>query len=702
MILQTKNGSEWKPKVGFSDKLRVANILDPVHDDLDQKIFKGTDPRPQKVSFIWNHFMNQMKQIIPAPEAYFDLYLTGSLTTYQFSDNSDCDISVFPHYDELIPILGVTDANQVRRLLVPFVINKCDGVVLPGTTHPIQHFIVADGISLSQMYHQGLRSAWSFQDQKWIVPPEKDRAHDVSIELPLMFLRARAIADKMRIALDHDTEAAKRLFSRIHKKRSEDQKRGLGDFSESNIIYKYLLNQGLFDRLRDIGIYIANTKTAGNKIRAFIAFELPETATNAIVNWMEQNAPEGVHPQPAQNLHQTLAFLGDIDEEIVPQLQQVMAKFDPSTVTITGPTEYRELDKLGMLVFTDQGGQELWSALNAELKELIGYEPQFSPWLSHSTVWYFGADNKPNLQPTDLPTMSFQPSAIHLMKSERQPQGGALYVKVADADDKPMQVIYDFQADRIILGSYAEAGKLPNTIIIGTYHQNQVTLNQHAHQWLNTAYFKKLWARSFPTYPLNSVSIMHNEGPKRIAEQLSLPLYEDPSGQLQLELHPSPVPGYEPPPESEQFKPNWERQKVRYKTAFVYIGEPYHQLLANNASEHSEYIGDWIDKRADDLIYSNAYTPEQASNEAYKEWDELPVCYGHVGEEPTGLKGDGDIKFQNWVVFYSGFKDKRKEQPLRDEAMAAIRGKYPNAQEGDDYVYDGGGEPPPGWYGYGL
>ena len=164
--------------------------------------------------------------------------------------------------------------------------------------------------------------------------------------------------------------------------------------------------------------------------RLFIAFELPEDAIAQIVQWMQQNIPQGVYPEPATNLHQTLAFLGDTDEQLIQPIQQILASLNPGGVTISGATEYRELDKLAMLVFQDQGGQEVFQALNAQLNNLTGYTPQFDPWLSHCTVWRYAPENKPNLQPP-LPHIEFTPARISIMRSEKLPQGGAQYVRVA-------------------------------------------------------------------------------------------------------------------------------------------------------------------------------------------------------------------------------------------------------------------------------
>jgi hypothetical protein len=101
------------------------------------------------------------------------------------------------------------------------------------------------------LYKPGLRSAWSFRDHKWIVPPEKDRVHDISVELPVLYNRAELMADKMETLLQVNPIYAKQFWHQIHRKRTMDQQAGLGDFSEGNIVYKYLLHNGYFDRIRD-------------------------------------------------------------------------------------------------------------------------------------------------------------------------------------------------------------------------------------------------------------------------------------------------------------------------------------------------------------------------------------------------------------------------------------------------------------------
>jgi 2'-5' RNA ligase len=238
---------------------RTSNIFDPIEQTLDQAIFKGIEPRPTILQFIERMYYRALDQGLGVQgDQYADLYFTGSLTTYQYSSTSDADISVFPDYDLIYQELGLDD-REARQKLISLSIDHLDGTFLPGTTHPLQFFVVPKGTLPGDLYQPGLRSAYSFDDRTWFQEPEKFRVHDVSVEYPELYARAAAMADKMSQMLDAgDDEAADQLWKDIHKKRQLDQRAGLGDFSEGNIVYKWFLHQGLFDRIRnELHEYIA-------------------------------------------------------------------------------------------------------------------------------------------------------------------------------------------------------------------------------------------------------------------------------------------------------------------------------------------------------------------------------------------------------------------------------------------------------------
>jgi hypothetical protein len=245
------------------DDYRLANIFDPIEPELDQSVFKGETPRPMVTKFIKDKFYETFEDLVDDPELYFHLVLTGSLTTYQYSETSDCDITVIPDYDSLSGILHLPP-NEVRRQCVRLATRQLDGTYVPGSSHPLQYFVIPDGVDPNEMFKKGIRSGWSFWDESWINPPEKDRAHDIKVELPDLYARAQRVGQKLTTLLDMgDFDGATQMFEMIHAKRNLDEASGLGDFSEGNIVYKYLLHSGVFDRLKDIGIHIAGRHDFG-------------------------------------------------------------------------------------------------------------------------------------------------------------------------------------------------------------------------------------------------------------------------------------------------------------------------------------------------------------------------------------------------------------------------------------------------------
>lgn len=239
---------------------KTANIFDPIQDQLDQRVFRGQRPLESVVKFIEDKFFRTMdEQFVENPRRFFDLVLTGSLTTYQYSESSDCDMSVFVHYDELRELFA-TDPGNIRKELIALVTTELDGTVLPGSGHPLQFFIIPPGNEVDEYFAKGMRSGWSLNERGWLVPPERNRSHDISSEMPELYSRAAMMADKLKVLLDsHEIDAAKDMFAGIHKKRNDDEGSGLGDFSEGNIVYKFLLHEGLFDRLRnEAGVRIAS------------------------------------------------------------------------------------------------------------------------------------------------------------------------------------------------------------------------------------------------------------------------------------------------------------------------------------------------------------------------------------------------------------------------------------------------------------
>ena len=65
----------------------------------------------------------------------------------------------------------------------------------------------------------------------------------------------------MELLLRYEPEKAKMLWHQIHDRRRRDQRAGKGDFTESNIVYKFLVKRGLIPKLSDLtGEYIASVR----------------------------------------------------------------------------------------------------------------------------------------------------------------------------------------------------------------------------------------------------------------------------------------------------------------------------------------------------------------------------------------------------------------------------------------------------------
>ena len=239
-----------------------SNIFDPVQTELDQTVFDGIEPKQKHVRFVKRLYYRALaKELGLDGEQWADLYLTGSLTTYQWGETSDADHSVFPNYELIYNELGL-DPDETRKRFYSLSVEHLDGTFLPGTTHPLQFFVVPYGRPLEEYFRPGLRSAWNYKTEEWVVPPEKERAKDIATQLPGLYWRTQLMVNKMNDLIDHDPDRARQLWAQVHKKRQLDQQAGFGDFSEGNIVYKGLLHAGVFDRLRnELGIKIV-TKTA--------------------------------------------------------------------------------------------------------------------------------------------------------------------------------------------------------------------------------------------------------------------------------------------------------------------------------------------------------------------------------------------------------------------------------------------------------
>lgn len=235
----------------------TSNILDKVSLTLPVLIWDHPESatpklKPQHAKWI----VSQIHKVLESggysnPSEWLDLYLTGSLTTYQFSDSSDCDVSIFIKSDRL--------PGWSRAEMIALMIDHLDGTRLPGTPYEMQDFVVAPKIKPADIYRKGLRSGYDILRNIWVNPPDPELIHNVEAEENGYYVAALESADKMEHLLRYEPAKAITFWKQIHHRRMRDQTDGKGDASAANLVYKFLAQRGLFPKLEEAtGTHIAN------------------------------------------------------------------------------------------------------------------------------------------------------------------------------------------------------------------------------------------------------------------------------------------------------------------------------------------------------------------------------------------------------------------------------------------------------------
>lgn len=235
---------------------KQANILDEIHDGLDSRVFDDPGSSLPNFKEVHRHWIKDLvyKTLEGAGythvESWLNLVFTGSLTTHQWSDESDCDISLFVNAD-VFP-------EWSRAEMIGVMVGQIDGTMLPGTPHPMQVYVVPASIKPADLYKPGLRSGYDLDSNSWIVPPEPDRVLDTEKQMRGAYVYALEQADKMERLLKFEPGKAIQFWHAIHKRRKRDMEKGRGDYTESNITYKFLFKKGLIPQIAEqSGEYIA-------------------------------------------------------------------------------------------------------------------------------------------------------------------------------------------------------------------------------------------------------------------------------------------------------------------------------------------------------------------------------------------------------------------------------------------------------------
>lgn len=170
-------------------------------------------------------------------------------------------------------------------------------------------------------------------------------------------------------------------------------------------------------------------------LRTFVSIATPEAVRATLMlaqEWLERHCGNLIRLTPPAQLHLTLKFLGDVERDALPKLEECISSACGNFASLT-----LRLDRTG--VFPDRGpARVLWVAWTGEgLFELqraieknlsaIGFCPEERPFAPHITVARVGR-NLPSeahevwLSRT-LPTASSTIHSVELMQSVLEPQG---------------------------------------------------------------------------------------------------------------------------------------------------------------------------------------------------------------------------------------------------------------------------------------
>ena len=232
------------------DEFKFANILDPIHDTLAPNVWDNPgDPepifKPQHAKWLKHECIKILNEGgYDGIEDAITLIITGSITTYQYSNRSDIDTSLF------------VDTNNFpewsRAEMIGLFTENLDDVPLPGTTYPLQIFVQPDEIKPEMIFRPGLRSGYDLDSQQWLVPPDRTRVADIEKDMHDTYTYALETADKMDRLLTYEPLKAVQFWHQLHRRRARDQRSGKGDFAPSNVAYKFIVNRGITERLGEI------------------------------------------------------------------------------------------------------------------------------------------------------------------------------------------------------------------------------------------------------------------------------------------------------------------------------------------------------------------------------------------------------------------------------------------------------------------
>ena len=184
----------------------------------------------------------------------------------------------------------------------------------------------------------------------------------------------------------------------------------------------------------------------GEKIRAFIAIEVPEPVLRAIATAQDTFRGSGLKIRwvRKEGIHLTLKFLGDIDTDDVDKIRAAMERaaktFSPFTVRGEGIGVFPDLKRPRVVWVGVSGDVEVIRALQGDLEtqlSSLGFQKERRPFKGHLTLGRV-KDRLDRMKLSealerlkDFRTEFFTAQSVVLFQSDLRPSG-AVYSRLAE------------------------------------------------------------------------------------------------------------------------------------------------------------------------------------------------------------------------------------------------------------------------------
>lgn len=168
-----------------------------------------------------------------------------------------------------------------------------------------------------------------------------------------------------------------------------------------------------------------------DRLRLFVAVDLPGEVRDALAGWADGAAPESVRRVPADNLHLTLAFLGSRSPEDADAAAGLLAGVAaPVGALRTARALWLPPRRPGVLTValaSSPGLSALQASVVAGLGEAVGYEPEHRRFRPHVTVGRVRRGARvPGGELQQPPELLFEAAGLTLYESQTGP-GGSRY-----------------------------------------------------------------------------------------------------------------------------------------------------------------------------------------------------------------------------------------------------------------------------------